>query len=819
MGLRSLGAALRDAALRLFAPDRSTLSRRVRGVLRRAPSFLRRQESIRRASATDGAAPRLQGSPGASSFPRKREPTPSHGIGREIPAYAGMTARGAPARWGRGARFALIGLALAAAGTLAAPPAAMAQQSSDANLASIAFTDNDGGTLATTLSPAFAAATTSYTLSVSAGAPDGEVTFAPTANDAGASFAISPADANASKNGHQVDVGTSNATVTVTAADSTTKAYAFDVRYDYDDDNDGYIDVRTRAQLHAIRDDLNSNGDQGNISAFPHALSGSGGARFGCPSSGCVGYELRADIDLSTGGNWSPIGGNRIWHSFTGKFRGNGHTISNMTIGSGSPSGLFQRMGTNGVVEGVGLLDVNITRGVGSEAGAVSGTSGGLIRNVYATGSIDIGSSNVAGGLVGWHTGTIRASWADVAVTGSSRTGGMVGYDDYGGQVRTSYSIGPVTQATSQGTHRRGPRIRRKCRHLLSRRRDDGHRDGGDGQGAQHVRSAVADGLRLDGHLFGLGRAGHRRGRDERRRVGLRNVVAVSRIEGGRAQRGGAVRAAEPRPQRHYADRRGGATHAEPGVRRGDDALCGGGVGDAGHGRADDEPREREGRLHGRVGQDADGRERRRRGLPGRALRDDDVQGGRHGGERRSDEDLRVHGEPSGRLRRRQRRVHRHSERDAVERDAARLGHGRERDARGLAGGVPQPGGGNGLRAGRPRRQLGHARSAVLPGLRVAERHRSGRGRLEPDQLDAYRDVVGAVHGLFHGERVDDLQLERSRCERRGIVRRDAGDGRAGGVDRRVRQDERRRPRGSARGDERGNGQVRVLHRLRQRSL
>ena len=348
-------------------------------------------------------------------------------------------------------RFALIGLALAAAGTLAAPPAAMAQQSSDANLASIAFTDNDGGTLLTTLSPAFAAATTSYTLSVSAGAPDGEVTFAPTASDAGASFSISPADANASKTGHQVDVGTSNATVTVTAADSTTKAYAFDVRYDYDDDNDGYIDVRTRAQLHAIRDDLNSNGDQGSLSSFPHAPSGSGGARFGCPSSGCVGYELRADIDLSTGGAWSPIGGNRIWHSFTGKFRGNGHTISNMTIGSGSPSGLFQRMGTNGVVEGVGLLDVNITSGVGSEAGAVSGTSGGLIRNVYATGSIDIGSSNVAGGLVGWHTGTIRASWADVAVTGSSRTGGMVGYDDYGGQVRTSYSIGPVTQATSQG--------------------------------------------------------------------------------------------------------------------------------------------------------------------------------------------------------------------------------------------------------------------------------------------------------------------------------------------------------------------------------
>ena len=353
----------------------------------------------------------------------------------------------APPRAGRLVRFALIGAALAAAGMLAAPPAAMAQQSSDANLASIAFTDNDGGTLATTLSPAFAAATTSYTLSVSAGAPDGEVTFAPTANDAGASFAISPADANASKNGHQVDVGTSNATVTVTAADSTTKAYAFDVRYDYDDDNDGYIDVRTRAQLHAIRDDTNTNGDQGNISAFPHALSGSGGARFGCPSSGCVGYELRADIDLS-GGNWTPIG-----YSLTGKFRGNGHVISNMKITTGSTLGLFAII-SGGVVEGVGLLDVDISGG--TDMGAVAGNNGAgsVIRNVWATGRIS--GTSALGGLAGWNAASVRASWAAVAVSASGnfnphRAGGIAGYDDWQGHIYASYSVGAVSPSTSGG--------------------------------------------------------------------------------------------------------------------------------------------------------------------------------------------------------------------------------------------------------------------------------------------------------------------------------------------------------------------------------
>ena len=63
---------------------------------------------------------------------------------------------------------------------------------------------------------------------------------------------------------------------------------------DYDDDNDGLIDVKTLAQLNAIRHDLNGNGDATHadyIAAFPSRDTSASG-RMGCPSGTCTGYEL-----------------------------------------------------------------------------------------------------------------------------------------------------------------------------------------------------------------------------------------------------------------------------------------------------------------------------------------------------------------------------------------------------------------------------------------------------------------------------------------------------------------------------------------------
>ena len=86
-------------------------------------------------------------------------------------------------------------------------------------------------------------------------------------------------------------------------------------RADHDHDGDGLIEVSTVAQLNAMRWDLDGDGelDSGGdnasyVAAFPLAVAG-----MGCPSSGCVGYELEADLNLdvapyNTGLGWRPVG-------------------------------------------------------------------------------------------------------------------------------------------------------------------------------------------------------------------------------------------------------------------------------------------------------------------------------------------------------------------------------------------------------------------------------------------------------------------------------------------------------------------------------
>ena len=72
---------------------------------------------------------------------------------------------------------------------------------------------------------------------------------------------------------------------------------------DYDGDDDGLIEVTTVAQLNAIRWDLDGDGGvdpggdaSGYSDAFPNAVVS---PLMGCATTGCVGYELTADLDLA----------------------------------------------------------------------------------------------------------------------------------------------------------------------------------------------------------------------------------------------------------------------------------------------------------------------------------------------------------------------------------------------------------------------------------------------------------------------------------------------------------------------------------------
>ena len=224
---------------------------------------------------------------------------------------------------------------------------------------------------------------------------------------------------------------------------------------DYDTDNDGYIEVSNLAQLNAIRWDTNANGAadsasnnndyKGATGAFPN-----GAPDMGCPSPGCVGYELRANLDFNTnnsatsstnptganegdaywntGSGWDPIGGTAGDQKYTGGFDGNmdsdsdgdggPYTIRNLYQNwtSGNYVGLFAHLDrTNDDVWHVALENVDITfdnSGNGTNqdvhVGALAGRSDKNILRSYTTGRIeaDVNLTQAnkylyAGGLVG----------------------------------------------------------------------------------------------------------------------------------------------------------------------------------------------------------------------------------------------------------------------------------------------------------------------------------------------------------------------------------------------------------------------------------
>ena len=232
---------------------------------------------------------------------------------------------------------------------------------------------------------------------------------------------------------------------------------------DYDDDNDNLIDVRTLAQLNAIRYDLNGDGAATNAAihsaAFPDAVPG-----VGCPST-CRGYELRNDLDFDTNGdgvvnsgdagsypNWAPIG------TYTAVFDGNGQTISHLTINRDTThSGLFGQINSAAIIRSVGMIDASVQGGGGANYrayGTLVGVSDGTVAASYARGgAVTVTQQrSSAGGLVGDNYGSILASYSTVAVSSGAHprvvVGGLTGYNgDWStrADVIASYAAGAVS--------------------------------------------------------------------------------------------------------------------------------------------------------------------------------------------------------------------------------------------------------------------------------------------------------------------------------------------------------------------------------------
>ena len=231
--------------------------------------------------------------------------------------------------------------------------------------------------------------------------------------------------------------------------DSTARAQT---TVDYDVDGDGLIEVATIAQLNAVRWDLDGDGGvdpsgdaTGYATAFPNPM-----ASMGCAATGCVGYELNANLNLHSTGDvvtgWEPIGGESS--AFIATFDGGApdFTISQLFINSSLEGiGLFGETGPGSVIRNVTLAEVNV--GGGASTGALVGRNSGLIIDSSATGAVSGAKST--GGLVGEsvNLGVIVGSTAGVRVTDTGADegtyiGGLVGLN--AGPIIDSHATGNV---------------------------------------------------------------------------------------------------------------------------------------------------------------------------------------------------------------------------------------------------------------------------------------------------------------------------------------------------------------------------------------
>jgi filamentous hemagglutinin family protein len=180
-------------------------------------------------------------------------------------------------------------------------------------------------------------------------------------------------------------------------------------------------------------------------------------------------FALGKDIDASATTGWnggagfSPIGADNT-DPFVGKFEGDNHVISNLTINSYQANvGLFGYV--SGSVADVGLVNETVnsllTNGP-SNVGGLAGFSSGNITNAYVSGNITsdylvgmvgYGISSEVGGLVGANAGLISSSYTTGNVGGQTTTavGGLVGIncDCFGtptnALIESSYSSATVT--------------------------------------------------------------------------------------------------------------------------------------------------------------------------------------------------------------------------------------------------------------------------------------------------------------------------------------------------------------------------------------
>lgn len=167
---------------------------------------------------------------------------------------------------------------------------------------------------------------------------------------------------------------------------------------------------------------------------------------------------LTEDIDLGDGA-WTPIGADS--HEFTGRFDGQGHTVSRMKA-EARYAGLF------GVVKDAEIRGV-VVQGIaastdsssGDAAGLVARTKGSTVTITECGSEVAVSSGNNGGGILGKNASsstvvTISACYNTGDISGKARAGGISGGNTNEVNISDCYNTGSITGGSYAGGGIRG---------------------------------------------------------------------------------------------------------------------------------------------------------------------------------------------------------------------------------------------------------------------------------------------------------------------------------------------------------------------------
>lgn len=187
-------------------------------------------------------------------------------------------------------------------------------------------------------------------------------------------------------------------------------------------------------------------GEKAELVLFGSIVNGTAGNYIPAQRGACA--ELTADVDLENDA-WTPIGPDE-GSSYTGTFDGKGYTIKNLNVSGSGNIGLF------GYVSGGTIRNLTVAGSVtatGGRAGGITCTLiDGLIENCANLCTVTYtGADGSVGGIVGYaypidDSVAIRDCYNIGKIDGGTRTGGILGLDNYPGtEISNCYNVGSVT--------------------------------------------------------------------------------------------------------------------------------------------------------------------------------------------------------------------------------------------------------------------------------------------------------------------------------------------------------------------------------------